>query len=296
MAIYGVSAANANTGERYRLSDKREAAQDTLQNVFTAVLKQVGRQGYASADQLASEADLPEQIGSSWHQWFDSFSSSRYTFHAGAGNPSVQAGKSADDVRNDYQVILLEAYHAGGYAHPEQYVRSLSDDQLRTIQQVHHLAEPIRTDNLSTEASLNLLLPPGSQVDEDHDGLTTVGAARLIGFPNSDTPKNVRAAWDAAIEKVPEQERMIYQLQMMMPLLTANLKVDENGQFLRRVEPGDSDWHNPMGSPDYSYTSAANQWLEYLDRFRNQMPFDQYQRDTSFWTTFRDQLSESSSA
>lgn len=77
---------------------------------------------------------------------------------------------------------------------------------------------------------------------------------------------------------------------MMMPLLTANLKVDENGQFVRSVQPGDADWTNPMHSPDFSYERAASEWLDYLDRFKNQMSPERYASDTSFWVNFRNLL------
>ena len=288
MAISGISSA-VDAG-RSRLMSQRDAANDQLQNVFTAVLQASGRSGYASAQPLAADSDLPRQIGDSWHEWFNQFSSTRYTFQAGAESPSVQAGKSATEVRDDYQVILLDAYAHGGYVNPEQYVKSLAPEQLKTIQQVHHLAEAIDPISLSTEASLNLLLPPGAQVDADHNGLVAVGAGSMLQFPNSDTPTNVRDAWNTAIADVPEQDRLTYQMEMMMPVVLANLKVDDNGQFVRSVQPGDADWTNPMNSAEFSYEKSANDWLDYLELFKNQMSSQQYHSDKKFWTKFRDQL------
>ncbi len=198
----------------------------------------------------------------------------------------MQADKSPEEVSRDYQAILLDAYRRGGYAQPETYLQSMSMDQLKTIQQIHHLADPIEPAGLSKEASLNLLLPPASVVDADHNGFVEVGRARLIGFPNSDTPKDVRDAWQTATANLPEQDIAVYQLQMMMPLLTANMKFDEHGQFLRNVEPTDSDWVNPMRSSTFSYKQAAQDWLDYLDRFRYQMPDERYQSDHAFWSRF----------
>lgn len=272
------------------MSEKRMAAQEQLQSVFTAVLQQAGRTGYASAEPLAEGAELPAEISRGWHDWFDQFSASRYSFQAGVDNPSVQVGKGATVVRDEYESILLNAYKQGGYASPEQYLKSLSTEELKTVQQVHHLAQPIDTTSLSTEASLNLLLPPSAQVDVDHNGLTAIGAGLMVQFPNSDTPRKVRDAWNAAIENVAEGDRLTLQMQMMMPLLTANLKVDEKGQFVRSVQPGDADWTNPMHSPDFSYERAASEWLDYLDRFKNQMSPERYASDTSFWTDFRNLL------
>lgn len=284
-----ISTCNCSIGSTSS-TDRRQAANRELQNVFTAVLNQAGKEGYVSAESLADNTDMPQQIGDSWHQWFDQFSSTRYSFQAGAESPSVQPDKTATQLRDDYQAILVDAYNQGGYATPEKYLQSLSKAQLKTVQQVHHLAAEIDIGSLSSEGSLNLLLPPGAQVDADHNGLTTVGAGQILQFPSSDTPKDVRDAWQTAIESVPEQDRLTYQLQIMMPLITANLKIDENGQFVRSVEPGDADWTNPMSAPDFSYKQTASNWLSYLDRFKNQMSPEHYARDTNFWTKFREAL------
>lgn len=290
MAISGISSARAADAGRGQLLEQREAANEQLQNVFTAVLQASGRSGYTSAQPLAAGSDLPQQIGDSWHEWFNQFSTTRYTFQPSGESPSVQPGKSATQVRDDYQAILLDAYAHGGYANPEQYVKSLPPDQLKTIQQVHHLAAAIDPTSLSTEASLNLLLPPGAQVDADHNGLVAIGAGSMLQFPNSDTPTTVRDAWVAAIADVPEQDRLTYQMQMMMPVVLANLKVDDSGQFVRSVQPGEADWTNPMNSAEFSYEKTASDWLDYLDRFKNQMSSQRYSSDKSFWTKFRDQL------
>jgi len=85
-------------------------------------------------------------------------------------------------------------------------------------------------------------------------------------------------------------DRMIHEMQMKMPLLTANIVCDENGRFLRQREPGDPDFVNPMASPDYSYLEATQNYLEYLDNFRSQTPIEQYERDQAFWTNFQERL------
>lgn len=58
------------------------------------------------------------------------------------------------DLRVDYRQILTNAYQRGGYADPSSYLKSLSQEELATIQQVHHLADPISTGSLSSEAAL----------------------------------------------------------------------------------------------------------------------------------------------
>lgn len=268
-----------------------EAAERNLQDVFSAVLEQVGRAGYESAQPLSQDSSsLETEVGSSWEQWFNEFSQKRYSFVADAGSPSVREDKSANDLQQDFKAILLDAYQHGGYATPKAYLQSLSSEQLRAIQQVQYLADPIQVSDLSEEASLNLLLPPDAQVDEDHDGLTAVGAAYTIRFPDSRTPSKVRDAWESATKDLSESDRLTYELQMAMPLLTVNMHFHSDGQYVGSSQPGDADWINPMASDDFSYVDAATGWLEYLERFKNQMPPEQYQKDRSFWSSFRSNL------
>lgn len=267
------------------------AAEHQIRDVFTSVLEEAGRTGYASAQALSEDASLEKEITSSWGGWFEEFGRTHYTYQAGSESPSVRKDKTAVDLKQDYGRILSNAYAKGGYATPSTYLKSLSAEDLGAIQQVQHLADPINVANLSEEASLNLLLPPGTQVDENRDGLTAIGAAYTIQFPNSNTPKDVSDAWEAAIADVPESQRLTFEFQACMPLITANIHCDANGNFIRSSNPGDADWVNPMASPSYSYKDAADNWLDYLDQFKNQIPAEQYQRDLGFWTAFRDALS-----
>ncbi|MFN7447493.1 MAG: hypothetical protein ACK56W_07630 [Pirellula sp.] len=280
----------SSPGDLHRISSKLRTTDRPVQDVFAAVLEQVGRRGFASAEPLPESVSLLEEVKSSWDQWFSEFSFTRYTFIAGSGSPSVRENKTAEDLRTDYQQILVNAYENGGYASPESFLKKLSSEELATIQQVHHLADPIRTDSLSSEAALNLLLPPDAQVDENRDGLTAVGAAYTIRFPDSNTPTNVRMAWEATTEDMPEQDRMLHVMQLSSQILMANMHFHENGQYLGSSEPGDADWVNPQLSPDFSFKNQAIEWLEYLNRFSAQMPPEQYQRDTKFWSSFRDNL------
>lgn len=271
-------------------SGLRKTGDRHVQDVFTAVLQQTGREGFASAQPLPESTNLVEAVGESWEQWFNEFSSTRYTFVAGSGSPSVRENKTANDLRVDYQHILASAYDYGGYASPQSYLKKLSSEDLATIQQVHHLADPIRPDSLSSESALNLLLPPDAQVDENRDGLTAVGAAYTLRFPDSHTPPKVRMAWEATTKDMSEQDRMLHVMQMSSQLFTANMHFDEDGHYLRSSEPGDADWINPRSLAGFSFLNQANEWLEYLNRFSAQMPPEQFQRDTRFWSAFRDNL------
>ena len=83
-----------------------QSAERNLQDVFSAVLEQVGRSGYESSQPLNQEAtsasSLEKEVGSSWEQWFNEFSQTRYSFIADAGSPSVRENKTAKKRRKKH--------------------------------------------------------------------------------------------------------------------------------------------------------------------------------------------------
>ncbi len=229
------SAYSVLPGQRYA-SGSRPTAERHVQDVFSAVLQQAEREGYASAQSLPESTNVVEAVASSWEQWFNEFSSIRYTFIAGSESPSVRENKTAMIFEQTTNRFWSAPYQNGGYASPESYLKKLSSEDLATIQQVHHLADPIQPDTLSSESALNLLLPPDAQVDENRDGLTAVGAAYTIRFPDSNTPPKVRMAWEASTKDMSEQDRMLHVMQMSSQLLTANMHFDQDGQYVRSSE------------------------------------------------------------
>ncbi len=258
----------------------RQLRDHQVQDVFSAVLAEVGREGYASAEAVDGDRPMTEQIATVWSDWFDG------ERQGGRYSNTVDA----EALKHSYGQILVRAYEEGGHATPKDFLASLSKDELATVQHVHALADPIRVDSLSDEGAMNLLVPPAAQVDLNHDGLTRSGLAYGLRFPDSNTPPEVVRAWEETTAGMSWGEQAIYQMQMKLPLLTANIVCDQNGQFVRRREPGDPDFVNPMASPDYSYLAATQARLDYLEDFRYQIPTEQYQRDNEFWTIFQQNL------
>ncbi len=274
------SAANAARAKQ------EHALEHQLQSVFSAVLEQAGRQGYASAEPLtptdplaasdssATPAPLETKLQASWQAWFDDVSSTRYQFVADEGSPSVRPNKTAEDLRTDYSQLLAQAYREGGYVAPKSFLATLSKDQLSVLQQVQHLADPIRVSGLSEEGALNLLLPPDTHVDLNNDGLTSVGVAQTLRFPDSQTPTAVRDAWEIATLDMDDTYKSIYQL-----MLSRNLHpTDNTGQPTANLTSVES------------YLQRASDWLEHVELFKSRMPIEQYLRDTQFWTNFREQI------
>ncbi len=159
-----------------------------VEDFYATLLGQFDKEGFASAAPVPEESLNDQSVRTTWNEWFDQLGITQYSFQAGSGSPSVRKDKTAADLRQDYGNILVDAFQKGGYASPQQYLRSLDRDQLSAIQQVHHLADPIDPQQLSPEASLNLILPPPAQVDENNDGLTAVGEAYTLRFPTAILP------------------------------------------------------------------------------------------------------------
>ena len=251
-----------------------------VQDVFSAVLAEAGREGYASAEAVSEEAPMTDQISASWSSWFNGeCREGRYRDEA-----------AADSLKQAYGEILLQAYQEGGYADPKAFLETLSGEELSAVQVVHRLADPIRVDSLTEEGALNLLVPPAAQVDLNHDGLTRSGVAYGMKFPDSNTPAAVAEAWEEATDGMDLKERMIYELHMMLPLLTANIICDDEGRFVKQYGPDDPEFRNPMASSDYSYVEATEDRLEYLEAFKTRISPEQYEREKTFWTKFQNLL------
>lgn len=261
--------------------DRRQAANEQLQTVFSEILAQSGRQGYASAEAYDSQNTLAEDIQRGWSDWF-----SVATDEGAYASQKVDRG----ELEKSYGEILVRSWNEGGYHDPAGFLQGLSSEELEAVQHVHHLANSIDVGTLTEEGAINLLIPPPAQVDVNRDGLTQVGKAQMIRFPDSLTPPSVVDAWNETTAEMAPRDKMIYQFRMKMPTLVANFQIDENGNFLGRREPGDPEYVNPMANPGYSYVDLTQQYLDSLDYFKNQIPREQYESQTAFWREFQQNL------
>jgi len=275
--LIDASNANANAAAGFTPGSKTEIDRQ-LQAVFTHAPEAAGRVGWASAEPASVDPAVSADIKQAWGAWIDSERDGRY------------ASRDADALEQAFGDVLVRAHNEGGYVDPHGFLLGLSSGELETIRQVHSLADAINPATLSEEGALNLLLPPAAQVDLNRDGITQSGLANGIRFPNSDTPAEVVAAWEAATAGMSWGDRAMYELQMMLPLLTANIEIDQNGVYVRTYEPGDPEYVNPMARDDYSYRDAVQAMLDALEFQKDQLPAKQYLERTDFWRHFADEL------
>ncbi|QDS99781.1 hypothetical protein [Adhaeretor mobilis] len=261
-------------------SDKRVRLGHDVQNIFSQVLEAVGREGYQSAEATATEEPLTEQIAQSVSNWFDLELSGRYS--------SVE---NRHQLEQSFGELVVRAHSEGGYIDPKTFLNNLTSDELGVVQEVNFLAKPIQVDSLTEEGALNLLIPPPAQVDLNRDGLTQTGIGYGIRFPDSSTPANVVRAWDAATQGMTFEEKGLRELQMVLPVLLANIVTDENGAYVRHYDPGDPEWVNPMAVAGYSYSKVSQDQLDSLNYFRSQMNPLRYDEGIQFWSSFQERLS-----
>ncbi|TWU39486.1 hypothetical protein [Novipirellula artificiosorum] len=152
-----------------------------MQSVFSEVLREAGRQGYASAGVVESAEPLQQRIQDTWDQWYR-------TERIGGQYASAEA---PTDLGGAFGSVLMKAYEQGAYVAPKPFLRGLSEAELKSVQNAHWLAEPINVDSLTEEGALNLLIPRAAQVDLNGDGFTRSGAAYGMKFPDSTTSREV---------------------------------------------------------------------------------------------------------
>jgi len=252
-----------------------------VQSIFSEILEAAGRSGYASAEKLEGVELTTEDVQDSWSSWFNAELSGRY---ASVNRP--------EQLKQAFGEVLAQAHAEGGYVEPKQFLKGLSKGQLQAVQNAHWLADPIDVNSLTEEGALNLLLPGAAQVDLNNDGLTQSGAAYGMKFPDSNTPTKVVEAWEEATANLSFGEKMIYELQMMLPIMTANMFLDENGAYSHHYEPGDPEFRNPMAEAGYSYRQATQDQLDHLEFVKNWIPQEQYDRQTEFWQSLQGLLDE----
>lgn len=253
-----------------------------MQSVFSEVLREAGRQGYKSAEVTEATEPLKQRVQETWGQWYQ-------TERMGGRYVSVEAPK---DLGETFGSVLMKAYEQDAYVAPKPFLKSLSEAELKSVQNANWLAETIHVDSLTEEGALNLLIPSAAQVDLNGDGFTRSGVAYGMKFPDSSTSREVTMAWDAATADVPARDRMTYEIQMMVPVLFANAVTASDGSFSHFRSFDDPQWKNPLTADGYSFVKKTQDQIASLDYFKNQMDPARHVKDRNFWSSFQDNLRE----
>lgn len=94
----------------------------------------------------------------------------------------------------------------------KDFLNSLSDEELATIQHYKGLVEAIDSGNLNQESAYNLLVHDNEQYDFNGDNIVEVGAAKTAPLVPKSMPSNVRSAFIEAMNSLPEDKRLLASL------------------------------------------------------------------------------------
>ncbi|WP_050750776.1 hypothetical protein [Paramagnetospirillum magneticum] len=127
-------------------------------------------------------------------------------FKHGIGDDRRQ---QVEDSSAAFEAVLTKAASCGGLEDPKAFLQSLSPSELKAVQTIQCLANPIQVGSLSQEGASNLLRAPDQAQDLDHDGFEEVGAAKTSHFPPPDAPASVKQAWKEATANLSDGDLML---------------------------------------------------------------------------------------
>lgn len=152
---------------------------------------------------------------------------------------------SAED-RQSYLAILKRPREEGAFNNPAAFLNSLSSDETGVLQRIHSLASPHSVKKTSVEGAINVLLPPGSAVDLNNDSFVETGASKGFRFPPPNAPDEVHKAWEDATSGLSPEDKLRAQLPFVSVALSASIRINDAGEFVRMVEPGSPEYKNPF--------------------------------------------------
>jgi len=90
-----------------------------------------------------------------------------------------------------------------------EFLNSLTKDELLTLQKYSGLAESIEVGNLSAEAAYNLLMHDNEQYDFNNDGVNEVGEGKIHPVVPRSMPSDVREAYIEGLNALDGKDRLM---------------------------------------------------------------------------------------
>lgn len=137
----------------------------------------------------------------------------------------------------------------------------LTLSELKTIQDVHGLTQPIVLSELNEEAVRNLVVSKKTDlVDLNNDGIVETGNSKMFMFPPPNAPDSVKSAWESVASEMDFEEYMLAQGMFLAKQFEANCQTDAMGhyQVLKVGEPG---YRSAFGLSVESYEAAFSSMI-----------------------------------
>lgn len=231
---------------------------DAFQTAY-AEFEQTGEPSPAAADEPEPACSLADVLGSTQTELAD------------------LRGVSVED-QQQYAAILARAYGEDALSDPQQFLQSLSSDELDAVRQMHGLADAINPGVISDEGASNLLLPEGYSVDLNHDGIDEVGIGKILHFPPRDAPDAFKDAWFEATQDLDFGDYATHSMTFLVA-------------FHPPTETGRAATGLPSGQLN-SYRTIVDNCLSMLENCRGMLAEGQYERDQPFFSRLKDLLQD----
>jgi len=136
---------------------------------------------------------------------------------------------SRAEYKDDFEKIYSEAKEEKvNLSNAKDFLNSLSEEELSTVQHYVGLADPIKTGGLSNEGAYNLLVHHYERFDFDQNGLTDVGLAQTSSMIPVNMPETEKRALVASLNEMEEGDRFKAMMMISLPDRIV-VDIDENG-------------------------------------------------------------------
>ncbi|RXJ90372.1 hypothetical protein CRV01_04230 [Arcobacter sp. CECT 8983] len=136
---------------------------------------------------------------------------------------------SRAEYKDDFEKIYNEAKEEKvNLSNAKEFLNSLSEDELSTIQHYAGLADPIKTGNLSNEGAYNLLVHHYERFDFDQNGMIDVGIGKTSSMIPVNMPDAEKKALVASLNEMDESERFQAMFLISLPNKVA---INDNGEI-----------------------------------------------------------------
>jgi predicted transcriptional regulator len=111
---------------------------------------------------------------------------------------------------NGFEAIYNKAKEQEiGFSNAKEFLQTLSQSELQTLQKYSGLAESVDVKSLSSEGAYNLLLHDNEQYDFNGDGVAEVGIGKHILPVPTTMPADVRDAYISAMNALSDKEKLM---------------------------------------------------------------------------------------
>lgn len=131
--------------------------------------------------------------------------------------------------KDDFEKIYEKAAKADVKVdNAKDFLKSLSGDELKTLQKYDSLADPIDINSMSSEGAYNLLMHDYEKYDFNNDGMIQDGAANTSGLIPSNADESTKRALVKTLNSMSDEDRMnVTGLFLMLP---GDLQNAQSGQ------------------------------------------------------------------